>query len=83
LAPLPRTSNVRQWNPAALRNSANGSVRSRADSQPWTRTTPGPHAPSRAGMNQAGSETPSESIAIDSKASPNSGGVIVGACRRG
>ncbi len=42
--------------------AASGSVRSRADSQPWTRTTPGPGAPSRAGMNQAGSGTPSDSI---------------------
>ena len=31
-----------------------GSVRSRADSQPWTRTTAGPGSPPRAGMNQAG-----------------------------
>ena len=42
LAPWPRTSIVRQWKPAAWRNSAIGSVRSRADSQPWTSATPGP-----------------------------------------
>ena len=41
-APWPRTSTVRQWKPAAWRNWAIGSVRSRADSQPWTRATPGP-----------------------------------------
>ncbi len=38
-APWPRTSNVRTWNPAALSTCAWGIVRSRADSQPWTRTT--------------------------------------------
>ena len=46
--------------------AAIGRVRSRADSQPWTRTTPGPGAPSRAGMNQAGSGSPSDSMSIDS-----------------
>ena len=66
LAPLPRMSRVRQWKPAALRKAAIGRVRSRADSQPWTRTTPGPGAPSRAGMNQAGSGSPSDSMSIDS-----------------
>ena len=55
LEPWPRTSIVRQWNPAAWRKTAFGSVRSRADSQPWTRATPGPGWPPRAGMNQAGS----------------------------
>ena len=34
LAPCPRTSNVRQWNPAACRKTAIGNVRSLADSQP-------------------------------------------------
>ena len=50
LPPWPRTSKARQWNPAAWRNCASGRVRSRADSQPWTRTMPGPGAPSRAGI---------------------------------
>ena len=62
---------------------ASGNVRSRADSQPWTRTTPGPGAPSRAGMNQAGSETPPDSMSIGSNGSPRAAGVICGGLRRG
>ncbi len=83
LVPLPRTSKVRQWKPAAWRNSAIGSVRSRADSQPWTSTTPGPGAPSRAGMNQAGSRIPPEAMSIDSYGRPRSAGVTVGGLRLG
>ena len=82
-APLPRTSKVRQWKPAAWRKTAIGSVRSRADSQPWTRTTPGPGAPPRAGMNQAGSGSPPDSMSIDSYGSPRSAGVTRGGLRRG
>ena len=40
-APWPRTSIVSTWKPAAWSTCACGSVRSRADSQPWTSTTPG------------------------------------------
>ena len=82
-APWARTSNVRQWNPAALRKSAIGSVRSRADSQPWTSTTAGPGAPPRAGMNQAGRSSPSLSTVRDSYARPRSRGVTFGTFRRG
>ena len=57
-APWPRTSKVRTWNPAAWRTWAFGSVRSRADSQPWTRTTPGRRAAGPAGMNQPGRSQP-------------------------
>ena len=83
LAPFPRTSKVRQWKPAAWRKATIGRVRSRADSQPWTRTTPGPRAPSRAGMNQAGSASPPDSMSIDSYGNPRSAGVIRGGLRCG
>ena len=65
---------VRQWNPAACRNSAFGSVRSRADSQPWTSATPGPGCPPRAGMNQAGRSTSPERTVVASNGSPRSAG---------
>ena len=55
-----------------------GRVRSRADSQPWTRTTPGPGAPPRAGMNQAGSSSPSEWTDVVSYGRPSVAGVIGG-----
>ena len=42
--------------PAALRKSAIGSVRSRADSQPWTRTTAGP------GCATAGRDEPGRQV---------------------
>ena len=58
-APCPRTSNVSTWKPAACRICAFGSVRSRADSQPWTSRTPGPLAPPRPGSTSPGSRRPS------------------------
>jgi len=45
--------------------------------------SPGPGAPSRAGMNQAGSATPSESTASASQGRPRSPGVTRGGLRRG
>ena len=59
LAPLPRTSKVRTWKPASCRTCAWGIVRSRADSQPWTSTTPGRCA-GPAGRYQPGSRRPSD-----------------------
>ena len=72
--PWPRTSNRRQWKPAAWRKCAIGNVRSRPDSQPWTRTTPGPGAPSRAGMNQAGRSRPSTGTTVVLERHPEVGG---------
>ena len=80
LAPWPRTSKVRQWKPAAWRKTASGSVRSRADSQPWTRTTPGPGAPSRAGMNQAGS---GDAVGLDDHRSRTAGRGRPASCAAG
>src|SRR4051794_31032548 len=57
-APLPRTSNVRTWKPMAWSTWALGSVRSRADSQPWISATPGAGAVP-AGRNQPGRRSPS------------------------
>ena len=83
-APCPRTSKVRTWNPAACRTWAWGSVRSRADSQPWTRTTPGRrrraggHEP--AGQAQAVGRSGSRSRRTRG---PTLSGVQTGGCRCG
>ena len=64
LAPWPRTSKVRQWKPAACRKTAIGRVRSRADSQPWTSTTPGPGC-AVAGGNEPGRQL--EPVRLDDR----------------
>ena len=77
-APWPRTSSVSTWYPIACRTCALGSVRSRADSQPWISTTPGAAA-SPAGTYQPGSVSPPlVGTSTSSNASPTASGVHAG-----
>ena len=74
---------VSTWNPIACSTCALGSVRSRADSQPWIRRTPGAGA-SPAGRNQPGRRSPSAvGTSTSSYARPTASGVQVDGWRWG